>query len=360
MKSTDPTSLKLLSPVALILAGGRGTRFWPLSRGARPKQLLALDGEETLLRRTVSRLEPLIDPESVWVCTTELLAAAVKEQLPDVPEVQILAEPEGRNTAPAIAWAIRSMPESVRDRPVIVLPADHRIGDDGEFRRVLREAAIQASSHDEVLTLGVKPRWAETGYGYLEMGPESEEAGVFRVERFTEKPEKETAERFFASGSYLWNAGIFVFKGTTLLELTRQLLPDLASGLEEIAASPDRLREIYPRLPRVSIDYGIMEQLERIQTLVLDCGWSDLGSWQALADLLENESSNDAIRGDVLRHDTSGNLLWADSGTIAALGVRDLVIVKTVDSVLVLPRDRSQEVRVLVDQLMADGRTDLL
>lgn len=349
------------SPVVLILAGGRGTRFWPLSREARPKQLLALEGRSSLLQETVARLAPLIEPESVWICTTASLVSAVREQLPRVPAAQILAEPEGRNTAPAIAWAVWSMSAAVRRNPVIVLPADHRVADSEEFRRVLEVASQEAAERDRVLTLGVNPRWAETGYGYLEVGlPYRAGGDVRRVDRFTEKPDRATAERFLESGNYLWNAGIFVFRGDTLLELTRRHLPELAEGLEQIAESPERLTELYPSLPRVSIDYGIMEQLDDIATLPLDCGWSDLGSWQALADLMQGDSTDDATHGDVVTHDTEGNLFWADVGTIAAVGVRNLVVVRTGDSVLVLPRERSQEVRAIVDQLTREERSDLL
>ncbi|MBZ0114204.1 MAG: NTP transferase domain-containing protein [Thermoanaerobaculia bacterium] len=362
---TDSTSssspARAGSPVALILAGGRGTRFWPLSRESRPKQLLALDGRSSLLQETVARLTPLIGPESVWICTTASLVSAVREQLPQVPAEQVLAEPEGRNTAPAIAWAVQSMDASVRRKPVIVLPADHRVADSVEFRRVLEVASREASERDRVLTLGVSPRWPETGYGYLEVGlPYLTDGDVRRVNRFTEKPDRATAERFLESGNYLWNAGIFVFRGETLLELTRRHLPELAEGLERIAASPDRLAELYPHLPRVSIDYGIMEQLDDIATLTLDCGWSDLGSWQALADLLQSDPAEDAIHGDVVTHETQGNLFWAEEGTIAAVGVRDLVVVRTGDSVLVLPRERSQEVRAIVDKLTQKERSDLL
>lgn len=347
-------------PVALILAGGRGTRFWPLSRSARPKQLLALDREESLLRCTVERLAPLVAAEDVWVCTTEPLVESVVRDLPEVAPEQILAEPEGRNTAPAIAWAIRSMPPETRRRPVIVLPADHRIGDEAAFRQALESATHHAATEDRVLTLGVRPRWAETGYGYLQVATSPDSVSVARVLRFTEKPDRPTAERFLASGDYLWNAGIFVFRGNTLLRLVAEHIPELAAGLEEIAAAPERLGELYPRLPRVSIDYGVMEQLEEISTVPLDCGWSDLGSWQALLDLLAADAGDDVGRGDVVRHDTRGNLLWAESGTIAAVGVENLVIVRTEDAVLVVPRERSQEVRKVVDLLAERGREDLL
>ncbi|HEX4496883.1 MAG TPA: mannose-1-phosphate guanylyltransferase [Thermoanaerobaculia bacterium] len=345
---------------ALILAGGSGTRFWPLSRKSRPKQLLALEGERTLLRDTLERLAPVIGPESVWVCTTEALADAVRRDLPEVPPEQILSEPEGRNTAPAIAWSVRSMPEAARREVVAVLPADHRMGDPAAFRDALERAARVVEREDRMMTLGVVPRWAETGYGYLELEPDSDSQDVRRVRRFVEKPSEENARRFLESGNYLWNAGIFLFRGSTLLDLVAVHQPELSRGLAAIAAAPERLRELYAGLPADSIDYAIMEKLDGIATLPLDCGWSDLGSWEALDEILARDGGGNTGRGDTLAVDARGNLLFADQGTIAVLGVEDLVVVRTGDAVLVMPKSRSQEVRKLVNELAARGRGDLL
>ncbi|HEV2856273.1 MAG TPA: mannose-1-phosphate guanylyltransferase [Thermoanaerobaculia bacterium] len=348
---------------ALILAGGSGTRFWPLSRKSNPKQLLALEGERSLLRETVERLRPLVEPKDVWVCTTAALAERVHGDLPEVPPEQILAEPQGRNTAPAIGWSIRSMPEEARRGVVAVLPADHRMGDPAAFRDALGRAGRVVEREDRVMTLGVVPRWAETGYGYLELEPEAGPEGVRRVRRFVEKPSPENAARFVAAGHYLWNAGIFVFRGTTLLSILERLQPELARGLEEIANvsdSPDQLAELYGRLPSDSIDYAVMEKLDDISTLPLDCGWSDLGSWEALDEVLPRDEGGNAGRGDRLAVDAHGNLLFADAGTIAVLGVEDLVVVRTGDAVLVCPKSRSQEVKKLVAELAARGREDLL
>jgi mannose-1-phosphate guanylyltransferase len=345
---------------ALILAGGSGTRFWPLSRKSRPKQLLALEGERTLLRETVERLRPLVEPESIWICTTRALEEAVRRDVPEVPPGQILLEPEGRNTAPAIGWSVRSMPEEARRGPVAVLPADHRIGDPAAFRAVLEQAARIVERDDRVMTLGVTPRWAETGYGYLELEPEAAAGGSRRVRRFVEKPTPEKAEEFVRSGNYLWNAGIFVFRGTTFLEILARLQPELARGLEEIAGAPERLGELYGRLPADSIDYAVMEKLDGIVTFPLDCGWSDLGSWEALDEILPRDASGNTGRGDVVAVESGGNLLFSDAGTIAVLGVEGLVVVRTGDAVLVMPRERSQEVRKIVAELAERGRGDLL
>lgn len=345
---------------AIILAGGSGTRFWPLSRKRRPKQLLALEGERSLLRDTVDRLRPLVEPANVWVCTTRVLAEDVRRELPDVPDGQILLEPEGRNTAPAIGWSVRSMPEEARRDVVVVLPSDHRVGDPAAFRDTIACAARAVKREDRVMTLGVTPRWPETGYGYLELEEGSDEDGVRRVRRFVEKPDLATAERYVASGNHLWNAGIFLFRGTALLEILGRLQPELARGLEEIAAAPNRVGELYPKLPSDSIDYAVMEKLDSIATLPLDCGWSDLGSWAALDEVLPRDDQGNTGKGDTLALDSEGNLLVSDQGTIAVLGVRDLVVVRTGDSVLVLPKARSQEVKRLVDELKSRGREDLL
>ena len=346
---------------ALILAGGAGTRFWPMSRGVRPKQFLALDGERSLLQGTVDRLAGWIAPQQIWICTTERLRPGVLEQLPTVPAEQVLAEPEGRNTTPAIAWSVLSMPVEQRSEVVAVFPADHRVGDVRAFRKAVESAGEVARRDDRVMTLGVVPRWPETGYGYLEIGDELDgELGLARVVRFTEKPDRETAESFVASGRYYWNPGIFLFRGTTMLDALERFEPEIAAGLREIEGSPERLREIYPRLPSISIDYGVMEKLEDLATLPLDCGWSDLGSWSALDELLDKDELGNARRGDVLALSASNNLLVADEGVIAALGVRDLVVVRTRDAVLVVPKNRSQDVREIVERLRAAGRGDLL
>jgi mannose-1-phosphate guanylyltransferase len=345
---------------ALILAGGSGTRFWPLSRKRRPKQLLALEGERTLLRDTLERLQPLVGPESVWVCTTEALAEEIRRDLPEVPPEQILLEPEGRNTAPAIGWSVRSMPEGARRGVVAVLPADHRVGDPAAFRQALERAAGVVEREDRVMTLGVVPHRPETGYGYLELEPGGEADGVRRVRRFVEKPSAENAARFVESGNYLWNAGIFVFRGTTFLDVLARVQPELSRGLEEIAASPERVRELYGRLPADSIDYAVMEKLDSISTVPLECGWSDLGSWEALDEVLPKDERGNSLRGDALAVDARGNLLFADEGTIAVVGVEGLVVVRTGDAVLVLPKERSQDVRKIVAELNERKRGDLL
>ncbi len=345
---------------ALILAGGTGTRFWPLSRRASPKQLLDLEGEGSLLRATVDRLAPLVPPEAIWVCTTADLADKVRAALPELAADRVLAEPEGRNTAPAIGWSVQTMVAD-GDGVIAVLPSDHRMSDPAAFRRALAAAGDAVEGRDRVVALGVPPTRPETGYGYLELAEGLEErSGLQRVKRFTEKPHEDDARAFVASGRYLWNAGIFIFRGSTLLRHLALFEPQIGQGLSRIAADPSALARAYAELPSISIDYAVMERLDEIAALPLDCGWSDLGSWEALAEVLPADESGNALRGDALALDAAGNLLYADRGTIAALGVRDLIVVRTDRAVLVAPKERSQEVRRIVAELEARRRDDLL
>ena len=345
----------------LVLAGGSGTRFWPVSRRRRPKQLLALEGERSLLQATVDRLRPLVGPERVWISTTAELAGAVREQLPEVPPEQILLEPAGRNTAPAIGWSLLSMPAARRAGPVAVLPADHRIAEPAPFLAALDAARESVAGSDRVVALGVAPDRPETGFGYLEVGePLPGPAGLRRVVRFTEKPDLATAERFLAGGRHLWNAGIFVFRGDALLGHLRRLAPELEAGLARLASAPEQIAELYPALPSISIDHAVMEKLDEIAILPLACGWNDLGSWGALAEVLPADAAGNAARGELVAVEAGGNLVFAEQGTVALLGVSGLVVVRTGDAVLVMPKERAQELRRVVDELARQGRGELL
>jgi len=350
-----------MSLSALVLAGGSGTRFWPASRRQRPKQFLALDGERSMLQATVERLAPLVPLARIWISTTAALADEVAAELPDLARDQILIEPAGRNTAPAIAWSIRSLPATVRAGAIAVLPSDHRIGDPAGFRAVLAAAAEEAERRDRVLALGVVPRHPETGFGYLETGePLAGVPGLVAVRRFTEKPDRATAERFVSDGRHLWNAGMFVFRGERLLALVERHAPELARGLAALAREPGRADELYRALPAISIDYALMEKLDDLATLPLDCGWDDLGSWAALAAVLPHDAAGNASRGDAVVVDGERNLTFAEEGTIAVLGLSDLVVVRSGDAVLVAPRSAAQEIRRVVDALAAAGRSELL
>jgi mannose-1-phosphate guanylyltransferase len=345
---------------ALILAGGSGTRFWPASRRRRPKQLLALEGRRSLLAETVARLAPLVPTERIWISTTDELAPAVAAELPEVAAERLVVEPAGRNTAPAIGWALHRMDAASRAGAVAVLPSDHRIAAPAEFRRALELAFEAAERDDRVVTLGVAATRAETGFGWLELDPSPAGAdGLRRVVRFREKPDVAGAERHLAAGD-LWNAGMFVFRGESFLAHLERLAPELASGLRRLAAEPERAGELYPALPAISVDHAVMEKLDRLVTVPLACGWDDLGSWSALHDVLSPDADGNRTRGDAVAVDARDNLLVAEAGTVAVLGVEGLVVVRTADAVLVVPRERAQEVRRLVDRLAAAGRSELL
>ena len=317
-------------------------------------------GGVSFLRRTVDRLLPILEPSDIWICTGALLVEEVAEQIPEVPRRQVLSEPVGRNTAPAIAWTLCSIAPADRDQVLVSLHSDHWIEDENAFRASLLQAVAHASDNDAVMALGVKPRWAETGYGYLQLGEEIDSANrVHRVSRFLEKPDAETAKHFFTSGDFVWNSGIFVFPIATLLSRLRELEPQLMAGLESISEAPAEIDRLYADLPSAAIDTAVMEKLDTLSTLVLDCGWSDVGSWDALAEILDSRDGN-TVHGDAITIDASGNVLYSDSGTIAVLGVDDLTVVKTGDAVLVVPKSRSQEVRRIVEEIEHRRRDDLL
>lgn len=318
---------------------------------------LASDGR-SLLVATVDRLAGLVAPEDCWVCTTRALAPQVVAELPTVEAHHVLGEPAARNTAPAIAWAVAEIGGT---DPVVVLPADHRIEDEAAFRRALALAAAAATA-GSIVTLGIRPRAPETGFGYLEVGEGEVAPGVGRVRRFVEKPDRATAERFLAAGNYLWNAGIFVFRPDILAAAVARCLPALAEGLEQIRVNPEQLDQIWATLPATSIDHGVMEKLDDIAVVPFDGGWSDLGSWDAVHELEPQDGSGNAIVGRGLAlAGTTGSLLFAADGiTVTAIGIEDLVVVATRDAVLVVPRTRCQDVRAAVAALEAADAGELL
>jgi mannose-1-phosphate guanylyltransferase len=305
---------------------------------------------------TFDRLLPLVSPRDVWVCTARELGDAVRRELPEVPPEQILLEPAARNTAPAIAWSLACMPPERRSDVVVSLHSDHWMEDEDRFRRTLSAAVEEAAARPRVIALGVRPRWPETGYGYLEVEERIAEVpsidALHRVVCFREKPDAATAAAFVGDGRHLWNAGIFVFPGELLFDALRRFEPAIAGAVSAAAADPSRLDAIYPGIPSSPIDTAVMERLDELATAVLDCGWSDLGSWEALAETMAAlEPGGNAERGQVVAVDAEDNLLWAEDGVIAVLGVSGLAVVKSGDAVLVVPKERSQEVRRIVEEL---------
>lgn len=354
---------------AVIMAGGPGTRFWPASRRDRPKQLLSLISDEPLLRVTRDRLGDLVPADRTWVVTTRNTAAATRALLPELPERNILAEPEGRNTAACAGLAAIAVLAEDPEAVCVVLPADHLISDAARFRSAIAAGAALVARDGGLLTFGITPTRPETGYGYLELGAAHARDGewtIHRLLRFVEKPDLEAARRYAAGGRFLWNAGIFAWRANDLLAAIDCHLPALGSGLATIAASwsgpraAAALAEIYPGLPATSIDFGIMERAEDCWVMPVDFPWSDVGSWSALADELTVDGGANALRGRVATLDAGGNVLVSTGPVVAAIGVSDLVVVATPDAVLVVPKGEAQRVKELVEQLRDRGWEDVL
>ena len=355
----------------LILAGGRGTRFWPASRTKTPKQLLPFTGDRSLLQETADRLAPLIPPERLWILTNEHLRATVRKQLPGVPARQILAEPAQRNTAPCLGMAAHLIE---REDPAAVLgvfPADHFIAKPAAFRAYVKSAFAAASREEVLVTLGIQPRWPETGYGYLEFpaGTRAGERTARKVDRFREKPDLATAQEFLTAGNFFWNAGMFFWRAGTFRQAMRRYLPKTAallSSLPPVSSSgfAAQLRRVYPRCENVSVDFGVMERAAAdgiVRGVATgDTGWNDLGSWNAVYELLARDAAGNATRTEALLHDASGCYVQAPGKLVALLGVKDLIVVDTPGALLVADRNQAQSVGQLVRLLEKMKRSDLL
>ena len=356
---------------AVILAGGSGTRFWPLSRVKRPKQFLALVTGESLIAETAARIAPLCGSERTWVVCGRDHAPDVRLALPGLLEGRLIAEPAARNTAPAIGLAAALVHAEDPDATLVILPSDHHIARPDAFRSVLETAAAACQGGD-LLTIGIRPSRAETGYGYLRRGAGRGE-GVWSVEAFVEKPDAVTANRYLQDSAYSWNAGIFVFRADAILDALRRHLPKVHEGLLQIAAAIPRgaaaaeeaAAQQFPRMPSISIDYGVMEPeshtTHRIALVPGDFGWSDVGSFAALPEVRMLDDRGNALAGDALAIDCDNSVVISEGGRlVAAVGLRGLCVIDAGDALLVVPRDRAQDVRSVVEALRAAGRTDKL
>jgi mannose-1-phosphate guanylyltransferase len=364
---------------AVIMAGGAGTRFWPASRSKRPKQLLALGGggqtdeqsgrvsgknhasERSLLAATSQRIAPLIPTVDQFIVTAAHLRSDTLAHAPGVPEAQVLCEPAARNTAPCIAWATWEIKRRDPEARVVVLPSDHHIGKPDQFRDAVKQA-LDAASGGCLVTIGIVPTRPETGYGYIEVGDGTQ--GARPVKRFVEKPDLTRAKEYLAAGNYLWNAGMFFFSVRDMEAEIRRCLPDLAAGMDRIMAAPTTLGEVFPTLPSISIDHGVMEKAERLGVVPGDFGWNDVGSWQSAWELANQDAKGNAAPGDAILVDAERNLVRLSEGasgkTVALVGVSDLIVVDTGDALLVIPRERSQDVRQVIDELKRRGTKDTL
>ncbi|HZQ44906.1 MAG TPA: mannose-1-phosphate guanylyltransferase [Acidobacteriaceae bacterium] len=368
---------------AVILAGGSGTRFWPRSRRARPKQVLSLDGDRTMIQNTVERVKPIVSSGQVWIITNDLLASTIAHQLPDVAGKHILREPAARNTAPACGLAAFLLERHSPDTVLGVFPSDHTIGDVERFRRVVCAGAELARRSAAIVVLGVSPSRPETGYGYIELGAaldpitqSGESIPVRRVHRFTEKPDKTRAKRFLRSGNYAWNSGMFLWTAKTLADAMREHQPKTAAALEEIASAwgtprfEKVLAELYPQCESISIDYAVLEPRSakgegksELYCLPGDFAWSDLGSWAALhehvAERTESHNSNVVEAEHHVEIASTGCYVFSPRKTVALVGVKDLVVVETEDAILITTREGSQDVGKVVAELKSSGRQDL-
>jgi mannose-1-phosphate guanylyltransferase len=361
-----------------ILAGGSGTRFWPRSRRLHPKQVLALDGERTMLQQTVERLLPITSASHCWVITNVDLRKVVAEQLPNVPAPQVLAEPVARNTAPAAGLAAFLVERDVPDAVIGFFPADHVIGDTQAFEKILRKGCDLASAGENIVVLGIQPTRAETGYGYIETGARAD-ADSFYVRRFTEKPNVERAEEFIAARNYFWNGGIFLGTARTFANAFREHLPETAPHLEEIATSfgtakfAATLERLYPQCENISIDYAILEPRSAkgehrsdLYCIPANFGWNDLGSWAALYDHKISRGQSVHPEKNVIEAsthsalDARGNYIHAPGKHVALVGVEDLVVVETGDVLLVTTRGNCQDVGKLVKHLQQEKKDDLI
>jgi mannose-1-phosphate guanylyltransferase len=363
----------------VILAGGSGTRFWPRSRRAHAKQVLALDGERSMIQQTVERLKPLVGAEKIWVITNEYLANEIADQLKGVPASQIIQEPAARNTAPACGLAAflveRQNPEAVLG----IFPSDHVIANEPRFLKALQKGIAVASAGDNMVVLGIEPTRAETGYGYIETGDLTGDDTALHVRRFTEKPNQNRAEEFVAAGNYYWNSGMFLWSARTLANAVREHLPETAPLLEAIAAAygtphfDEVFRSVYPKCENISVDYAVLEprsakgeHLSHLYCIPAEFSWNDLGSWASLYEYqIETRLRGDA-EGNVadssghMALDSCNNYVYSPHKFVALVGVKNLVIVDTEDALLVAHRDHSQDVGKIVKELGISGRTELI
>jgi len=353
---------------AVIMAGGSGTRFWPRSRKNRPKQLLNITGDEILLKKTIDLITPIIPASRITIVTTLLQADSVKNTVSQIPKDNIIIEPFGKNTAPAIGIASLFIEKKdTKDAVMVVLPADHYIEDTKTFHKIIMAGAAQASQKDCIVTIGIPPRGPETGYGYIEAGEKIDaEKGIYAVASFHEKPDLRTAERFIEQGTFYWNSGIFIAKTATMLKEIKEYLPHNYQGLMNIqtALGTDEesnvINSTYKEMEAISIDYGVIEKSKRVFMIQGDFGWNDVGSWPSAAQYWPKDSDNNAFIGELIGLDSSECIVYSPKKPVALLGVKDLVIVEDEDALLICTKERAQDVKKIVEILQSKGRDEIL
>lgn len=349
------------------MAGGRGTRFWPRSRKSLPKQFLSLTGDgKTMIQLTVERLLPIVRMEDIYISTNRDYRKIVMEQLPDLPEENILCEPVGRNTAPCIGLGAAHISRKYDDAVMIVLPSDHQIKMPDVFRDTLQSASEVAEAGNNLVTIGITPNYPETGYGYIKYIPDEKLGDSNRVDRFVEKPDLETAKKYLSSGEYLWNAGQFIWKVSTILNELQKYLPDTYARLMKIRDAigtesyEDVLNSEFTEMESVSVDYGILEKAESIYVIPGNFGWDDVGSWLAVDRLQKSNEDNNVISGDVVTVNTHNCIIQGENKLIAAVGLDNIVVVDTPDAILIAEKEHAGEIKTVMARLEEAGRDELL
>jgi len=348
---------------AVIVAGGRGKRFWPLSREAKPKQLIALDGDKTLLRKTIERISPLIPKERIFIITARSHSKHVLESAHDLPVENIIIEPKGRNTAPAIAFPASILLKKDPNALMVVLPADHVVGKEEKLIEDINTAIELAEMKKMIVTFGIRPTYPETGYGYIEVSNKID-SSYFHVRSFMEKPNRKKAKFYLESGRYLWNSGMFVFRADIFMARVKACLPKLNSAIEKHhlqGAGADSLEEFYGSIEPVSIDKGVMEKsADVIAVIAANFSWNDVGSWSALDDIWKADETGNRKSGcELVSISSESNTVYSKK-LVALLGVDNLIIVETDDALLICRKDRAQEIKSMVEEIERRGYADYL
>jgi mannose-1-phosphate guanylyltransferase len=355
--------------VCLIMAGGSGTRFWPRSRVAKPKQYLDIAGSESLLQSTVNRFFKVTDHKDIYIVSGKSQSDVLEGQMTMIPKSNLIYEPVGRNTLPCIGLAAMLTERENRDAVMVVTPSDHLIADGDLFRETIQSAVAIAEEKNGIVTIGITPGYPATGYGYIktagEMSGEQKIRG-FNVERFVEKPDEPTARTYLEQGGYYWNSGMFIFKISVFIEAMKQFAPELYSNLKKIQAELGKptfeqtLEEIYPSVESISIDYGIMEKANNIYLVEGNFEWNDLGSWESVYQISDRDENGNATTGQVQMVDSGNSYVYTDEGVVAVIGLDDVIVVRDGNAVLVCRRDKAEDVKKVVDRLKADQKGQFL
>ncbi|MFA4838718.1 MAG: mannose-1-phosphate guanylyltransferase [Candidatus Neomarinimicrobiota bacterium] len=353
---------------AVIIAGGVGKRFWPRSRRERPKQLLNIVGEQSMLKLTYERLRQICDEKKIYVIAGSSLKEAILRDLTEIPEKNVVVEPSGKNTAPAIGLVAAIIMDKDPNAVIGIFPSDHLISDVGAFKNSVMTGYRFARDHVALVTFGITPTRPATGYGYIQMdksvAPVDED--VYKVKTFAEKPLLRTAIRFLESGEFLWNSGMFIWKGASIMNAIKLFLPELHDSLQEIAraiGTPNYdavLKTQWATIRGVSIDYGVMEKAKNVYVVAGNFDWSDVGSWDAVYELMPKDENNNILIGDITAIDSSGCYVYSRKNVVATIGVKDLIVIQSKDSILIVHRNESEKVKDLVDLLEREKRVEHL